>query len=171
MRTVGVVLVVVSVVVCLVGGVFLGVGYGQGSLELAGLILGVGLLFVFVVAPLGAGGVFALVRGRSEEAKHVEAEQLRKLLDVVRTRGQVRLSDMAIELHADLPAVQNMVYQLVGMWVFSGYVNWDEGVLYSVEASLLQDATECKHCGGNLALAGKGVVKCPYCGTEYFLPS
>jgi tRNA(Ile2) C34 agmatinyltransferase TiaS len=57
------------------------------------------------------------------------------------------------------------------MGVFSGYVNWDEGTLYSEQASELRNMTQCKNCGGNLTLAGKGVIKCPFCGTEYFLPS
>ena len=27
----------------------------------------------------------------------------------------------------------------------------------------------CEVCGGQLELAGPGVIRCPYCGTEYFL--
>jgi len=170
-RTVGVVMIVLSVGLCVLGGSFLGVGVGEGSLELAGAILGLGLLIVFVVGPLAAGGVLVLARVRDEQAEQVQADRLRKIVDMVTTRGQMRLSDVVIELGADLPSVQSMIYKLVGMQVFSGYVNWDEGVLYSVQASLLVDTTQCKHCGGNLSLVGKGVVKCPYCETEYFLPS
>jgi len=29
--------------------------------------------------------------------------------------------------------------------------------------------TECKRCGGKVTLAGKGVTKCQYCGTEYYV--
>jgi tRNA(Ile2) C34 agmatinyltransferase TiaS len=43
-------------------------------------------------------------------------------------------------------------------------------VLYSAEVSALRGTTRCKHCGGEVTLAGKGVIKCPFCGTEYFLP-
>jgi tRNA(Ile2) C34 agmatinyltransferase TiaS len=66
--------------------------------------------------------------------------------------------------------VQNQVHALVGMGVFSGYVNWDDGVLYSAEAANLRDLERCKYCGGELKLVGKGVISCPFCGTEYFLP-
>jgi hypothetical protein len=59
---------------------------------------------------------------------------------------------------------------LVGLGVFTGYINWDDGVLFSAQASQLRDLTQCKKCGGAVKLVGKGVVKCPYCGTEYFLP-
>lgn len=52
---------------------------------------------------------------------------------------------------------------------FSGYINWDEGILYSAEAAALREAGRCPNCGGALALAGRGVIRCPHCGTEIFL--
>jgi tRNA(Ile2) C34 agmatinyltransferase TiaS len=62
-----------------------------------------------------------------------------------------------------------MIYELVGLQVFSGYINWDQGILYSSDASKLRELTQCKNCGGEIQLVGKGVVKCKFCGTEYFL--
>jgi tRNA(Ile2) C34 agmatinyltransferase TiaS len=62
-----------------------------------------------------------------------------------------------------------MLHELVGMGLFAGYVNWDEGMLYSRQASELRQLSQCENCGGQLELAGKGVIRCPYCGTEYFL--
>jgi hypothetical protein len=115
--------------------------------------------------------VIVLRRGSVEAQENVQSAQLRKVLDIVQTRGAVKVSDLILDLHSDLPSVRNMVYRLVGMGVFSGYVNWDDGVLYSSAASGLADMTECKKCGGKLTLAGKGVIKCPYCGTEYFVAS
>jgi len=29
--------------------------------------------------------------------------------------------------------------------------------------------SNCQHCNGSLELAGKGIVRCPFCGTEYYL--
>ena len=58
---------------------------------------------------------------------------------------------------------------LVGRGLFSGYVDWNKGVLYSVEASQLQGRQTCPNCGAPLELAGKGLIKCPYCGAEIFL--
>ena len=168
-RTVGIVLIVVAVGVCVIGGALLGVGFSSGNLQTAGAVLGFGLLFVFIVAPLAGVGIFSLVRGRSEESEDQEAAMQRKILDMVKTRGEVNVSDIIIELHSDMPTVQNMIYKLVGMGVFSGYVNWDKGELYSAEASALRDLKTCKNCGGAVSFAGKGILKCPYCGTEYFI--
>ena len=75
----------------------------------------------------------------------------------------------AVELQVPRDEVKNWIYRLVGLGVFTGYINWDDGVLYSAQASKLRELTNCKKCGGEVKLVGKGVVKCPYCGTEYFL--
>lgn len=93
----------------------------------------------------------------------------RELLDILKSRGQVSVSDMAVEMNVPVDTVKNMVHELVGLQVFSGYVNWNEGVLYSQEASQLRNLDKCKNCGGEITLAGKGIVVCKYCGTEYFL--
>jgi hypothetical protein len=168
-RTVGIILIVVALGAGLIGSALLIAGLVGGSLQPAGAIIGFGLLFLILVAPLGGVGVFSLVRGGREQIEQADADAQRKILDMVKTRGAVNVSDVVVELQSDLPTVQSMVYKLVGMGVFSGYVNWDEGTLYSAEASALHEMSQCKHCGGNVDFAGKGVLKCPYCGTEYFL--
>jgi hypothetical protein len=80
------------------------------------------------------------------------------------------LSDAAVEMQVPREEIKNWVYRLVGLGVFSGYVNWDDGILFSKQASELRSLQSCAKCGGKLEMAGKGVIKCPYCGTEYFLP-
>jgi len=173
-RAVGILLIVAGVGVCLLGSVWLVISAisapsNQGGSSLAGAVLGLALLVVVLVAPLIGGGILTLLRSRHEASDTKEAGQLRRILDMVKTRGEVRVSDVIIELQSDMPTVQRMIYDLVGMGVFSGYVNWDEGVLYSTEARQIRELQQCKHCGGNVAFAGKGVLKCPFCGTEYFL--
>lgn len=169
MNRAGFILIGLAVGALVIGGALLGSGLATGSLGMSGAILGFALLFVVLVAPLGIGGVVMLGRGRSEAKEKADSTEMRRILDMVSTRGSVRVSDIVLELHSDLPSVQAKIYQLVGMGVFSGYVNWDDGVLYSSEAAGLRDMTECKKCGGKLTLAGKGVIKCPFCGTEYFI--
>ena len=104
------------------------------------------------------------------QAQEIEDRQeMRKILDMVKSRGQLPVSELVIELGASRDEVHEMIHALVGMGVFSGYINWEEGTLYSEDAAGLRDLERCKYCGGELELAGKGVVTCPYCGTEYYL--
>ena len=152
----------------LIGVLWLGAGIAAGRMQITGAIFGFGLLAVVVLPLLGAG-VFLLVRSGQEAKAGVETAQMRKILDVVKSRGEVPLSDLTLELNSNRDQVKNWIYTLVGMGIFSGYVNWDEGVLYSTDASQLRGLERCRHCGGEVKLAGKGVVTCPYCGTEYFL--
>ncbi len=51
---------------------------------------------------------------------------------------------------------------------FTGYMNWDEGLLYSADASKLAH-DRCPRCGSEITLAGKGVAQCAHCGSEIFL--
>ena len=87
---------------------------------------------------------------------------------MVKTRGQIDISDLVFELHSTSDQVRDDVYKLVGMGLFTGYVNWSDGTLYSREASQLT-GTKCPNCGGEQEFAGKGVITCKYCGTDVFL--
>jgi ribosomal protein S27AE len=144
-------------------------GVQEGTMRGSGAALGFILLYGFLVLPLIAGGVFFLAKGRSEEKELAAVQQQRALLDAVKTRGQVQISDLVLDLKSTTEKVQHDLHQLVGRGLFSGYVDWDKGVLYSVEASKLQGQGSCPNCGGQLQLAGKGLIKCPYCGAEIFL--
>ncbi len=95
-------------------------------------------------------------------------DQQRQLLNIVSTRGQVSISDLVLEMKSTRDQVEKDLNELVGRGLFSGYVDWNKGMLYSVEASKLQGAQFCPNCGGKLELAGKGIVTCPYCGVADF---
>jgi len=141
----------------------------EGNLTTGAAVLGFALGMLVLVLPQWGVGAYLLLQGSREAKVAATAEQQRRLLDIIQSRGQVDINDLAIEMQASRNEVQQMVHQLVGLGLYSGYINWDEGTLYSREASQLRQLTNCEHCGGKLELAGKGIIRCPYCGTEYFL--
>ncbi len=164
----GVLLVIGAGAVVVIGLAVLGVFSAAGGLTAAGFGVGVVLLAIISLPLLGAGA-FLLARSRQEGQDEAVVAKQRKILDMVSARGQVSIADMALELKASRDQVQSWVYNLVGLGLFSGYINWNDGTLYSAQAAQLRDLTTCKKCGGQVSLAGKGVIKCQYCGTEYFL--
>lgn len=167
-RTLGIILIAGSIVGCLLLALIMFVPMMEGTRSAGAATLGFGIFAVVLLVPLGAG-VFMLWKGGQEAKASGRAQKQRQLLNMVKTRGQVAISDLAIEMDVSRDQVQHMLHDLVGKGLFSGYVNWDEGVLYSRQASQLRERTTCEVCGGQLELAGQGVIRCPFCGTEYFL--
>ncbi|MCX7598893.1 MAG: hypothetical protein N2512_08520, partial [Armatimonadetes bacterium] len=114
------------------------------------------------VAAWRMGSVFA------RQAAEIALE--RGLLERLSARGEVFLPQVAAEMHTSLDSLREAVYRVAGKNLLAGYVNWQEQKLYSREAEALNRASSCPNCGGKLELAGKGVIRCPYCGSEVFLP-
>jgi hypothetical protein len=169
-KNLGIILIIGGLVV---GGIIVAlmtVYRNEGSLTSGSATLGIVLGLLVLSLPQLAFGGFLLLRGREEATVAATAGKQRQLLGMVKARGQVNIADLALELQTPRDDVQRMIYELVNMGLYSGYINWAEGTLYSSQASELRQLDRCKNCSGQLELAGKGVIRCPYCGTEYFLP-
>lgn len=168
-RTLGIVLIIGGIAVGIILALVMFVFSSDDVTSRSGAVLGFAIGMIVLVLPQLGVGVFLLWKGGQEAAASVEAGKQRELLNMVKTRGQVAISDLVIELKSSKDDVNHMLHELVGMGLFAGYVNWDEGMLYSRQASELRQLSNCQHCDGELELAGKGVIRCPFCGTEYFL--
>ena len=143
-------------------------GVANDDVEGTGATLGIGLAAI-ILLPIIGGGLYLVLKGRSEQADLARVDQQRKLLNVVQTRGQVSIADLTLDLNSSRDQVKADLEELVGRGLFSGYVDWKRGMLFSVEASKLDGQKNCPNCGGEVALGGKGLVVCPYCGAEIFL--
>jgi len=168
-RILGIILIAGGIIVGIIITALMMVYSREGSLTAGAATLGWVLGIAVLVLPQLGIGAFLLWKGSQEAATAEKADKERELLNIVKSRGQVDIRDVAIEMQVSKDEVHDMLHDLVGMGLYSGYINWDEGVLYSSQASQLRELTQCKHCGGQLELAGKGVIRCPFCGTEYFL--
>jgi len=167
---------------CAIGLLVLGIGWlvavggfvlaarSEGKIDAAATALGLGV-FAFMPALalfVGAGILLRMGLKRSREMADIALE--RGILERLEARGQLYLPQLAAELHTDLDSLQAAVYRIAGKNLLSGYVNWKDQRLYSADAQALSEKNQCPNCGGQLELAGKGVIRCPYCGAEIFLP-
>ncbi len=107
--------------------------------------------------------------GRRAYTSSALESKRRQLPGAIQSHGQITLADLSRQLGAPQSLIKEWIDELVGRGQFSGYINWQEGLLYSAEAEKLRALDGCPHCGGKLSLAGKGVIVCNYCGTEIFL--
>ncbi len=96
-------------------------------------------------------------------------EKQRRLGAVIAARGQITFDALAAEMNVSRHLLRDWIYQLVRRGGFTGYMNWADGVIYSAEARRLEAAGRCPRCGGELSLAGRGVIRCDHCGSEIFL--
>ncbi|MFH1833679.1 MAG: hypothetical protein ABH877_01530 [bacterium] len=158
-RIIGIVLIIVSLGI----DAWLGAGLASGSRA-----TGVALGFVLFSLPFLAVGIYLLMTSRVEIKAESKADKQRAILNSVMTRGRVTIADLAIEGDLNREQVRAYIYDLIGKDLFRGYVNWDRGELVSAEAAQIKEGS-CPNCGGRLELAGKGLVRCPYCGTETYL--
>jgi hypothetical protein len=168
-RLVGLLLLLFGIVLGLGISLWLIFGVLDDKTERTGAIFGFVLMFGCLVLPLIGGGIYFLVRGQSEAKDLARVQEQRRLLDIVSTQGQISIANLVLEMKSTREKVQRDLQELVGRGLFSGYVDWQKGMLYSVEASKLQGQQQCPNCGGALELAGKGLIKCPYCGAEIYL--
>jgi len=159
-RIIGTVLMVVGLGI----GVWLGAGLATGSVGITGGALG----FVLFSLPFLGVGLYFLLSSKGEIKQQTRADKQRTVLNAVTTRGRVGVADLAIETNSSREEIRDHIYDLIGKDLFTGYVNWDKGELVSAEAANITEG-QCPNCGGAVQLAGKGLVKCPYCGTETYL--
>lgn len=165
-RVSGIIMIVVGAILGVVAIAWL---FSNPDLTVPARILGLGVVLLVLVAPLVGGGLYLTIQGVGEAKQQVDAGQQRKLLNIIQSRGEIKIDDVALELQQPRDKIRDMLYSLVGLGVYSGYINWDKGVLYSSQASQLRDLKQCPNCGGEIELAGKGIAKCRFCGTEFFL--
>jgi hypothetical protein len=169
-KNIALVLVLIAVGWLVAVGGFVLAGYRAGRIDVAAAALGLGIFAFFpaLVALVVGGVVWAWGRRVDRELQDLTLERL--LLERLEARGQLSLPELAAELRVSPEALREAVYRAAAKNLLTGYVNWQEQKLYSAEVGRLGEHPTCPNCGGQLELAGKGVLRCPYCGSEVFLP-
>lgn len=171
-RIVGIILVIAGLAVCGIVSLFLGLGAagsGPTGLSPAGAVLGIAMFGVVPLLILGGVGVFLFIKGGQEAVEMAEVQKKERLMGMIQAAGKVSLPSAAIELKMTRDQVKTAILDLVNQGLFTGYINWQEGTFYSKDVAAMQ-TTKCPNCGGEREAVGKGIVKCPYCGVELYLP-
>src|SRR4051812_45786717 len=121
-RVAGIILIVVGVIVGLVAAAWL---FTNEGLTVPARILGLGIALLVLVAPLVSGGIYLTLQGAGEAKQQFDAGQQRKLLNIIQSRGEVRIDDVALEMQQSKDQIREMLYSLVGLGLYSGFINWE----------------------------------------------
>lgn len=159
---------IVSAVLLLIFGAWLLTAFSTDETSSGGAVLGLGLALL-VMAPLFGIGAYLFRKGGQEQQEYAQVAKEKQILNAVLTRGQVTITELIADLQLPRDDIEKMIQDLVGKQLFSGAVNWEKGVLYSVESQKLTGDHKCPNCGGDVQFAGKGLIVCPYCGSQVFL--
>jgi DNA-directed RNA polymerase subunit RPC12/RpoP len=171
-RLVGIILIVAGLAIGLAVIAWGLAGVAEGRLQATGLALMIVLVLLVLVVPLVGGGIYMVSKGQAESVEMAQLRKEQRLIGMIETQGTVSISQAALELNVNRDQLQGFVYDLVGKGLFTGYVDWKGGKLVAQDAAQIQAAqvsNTCPNCGGQVELAGKGLVRCPYCGAEIFL--
>jgi hypothetical protein len=172
-RLIGLICIALAVAIIAVAGIWaFSVAGEDGQMQSGGVALTMGC--AVLVGLLVAGfGVWFLMQGRGEVAQFAEVEKEKRILNIIQTQGTVQISSLAIDTGLPLDKVKAAIYDLVGKDLFTGYVDWKSGKLVSSDAAAINQAVisgKCPNCGAPQVVGGKGVIRCDYCGAEFFLP-
>lgn len=171
-RLIGIILIIAGLVIGIGIIAWAGAGAAEGRVRASGMVFSILLPLMVIVIPLIGGGLFMLTRGKAEAAEVDLLRKEQRLIGMIETQGSLSIAQAAVELNVSRDQLQAFVYDLVGKGLFTGYVDWKGGKLVAQDASQIESASasgQCPNCGGQVELAGKGVVRCPYCGAEIFL--
>jgi len=174
-RLIGLILIALALAVLVGAGIWITFTLGPegpGRIQGGGAALTMGCALV-VALLIGGVGVWFLMQGRTEVAQFADVEKQKRILNIIQTQGTVQLASMALEMNMPLSQVKDAIYDLVGKGLFTGYVDWKASKLVSSDAAAINDAVvtgKCPNCGAPQVVAGKGVIRCEYCGAEFFLP-
>lgn len=176
-RLLGSILFTLGFTIALVAGLVIATQVSGGAA--VGTLLGAaGLVFMLVAGLVGAG-LYLYVQSEREAAAVEEAEpesatrQQRALMDLLRERPRMRVSDLARELGVLPEQVRVLIADLGALDLFTGAADWRGDMLYFVPADSLRGQTTCAVCGAPIRLASEKrlthVIPCASCGTEYFV--
>lgn len=169
-RTIGIILIAVGLGICGVVTLFIGSGVTTNAVGTPGAVLGIGLFGVLPLLLLGGVGAYLFVKGGSEAKEMEGVRKKERLLGMIQAQGQVSVGSAAIELKMTRDEIKTSIYELVEQGLFSGYIDWSKQIFYSQDAAKV-GTNKCPNCGGVREFVGKGIVKCPYCGVDLFIPS
>lgn len=132
------------------------------------LLISATIVFL-LIAPILGFGIYRYAKSTQDEriSTAEEMEKPRQLLDILRERGQADISSLSQELDASPDEIKTMIDDLISLELFSGIINWDDGIIAIIDSNVLGLIDACKNCQNPIEMKEQTVTICTHCGTEY----
>lgn len=166
-RRIGQALVVTGFVVATAVGLFLAVQASAGKIGARQATMISGVVFVALV-PIVGYGIFLYTKQDDPPPAISPILKQRELMDVLRSREQMEISELAQQLDITERTAQEMIQDLITLDIFSGFVNWDDGVVSCMDAEQLLQLSHCSIC--DIPIQVKHGIVCQVCKTGYYAP-
>ena len=97
-------------------------------------------------------------------------EKRRKMVGSITAQGKIELGALANYLRLNRPLLKQWIYAQARRGQLHGFADWAVGWVYSfpLDPHPNENINRCPHCGGELDIAGKGVIECSHCKVEVF---
>lgn len=137
-------------------------------LDTTSLMVAASIVFL-LIAPILGFGIYHYAKSSQRESEILadEMEKPRQLLDILKAKGQTDIETLSHDLACSPDEIKAMVDDLTQLELFSGIVNWNEGIIAIVESNVLNLMETCKNCSNPITMKEQGVTICAYCATEY----
>jgi len=167
MKRAGQVVLGLSLVAAVLGGIDLSRSVASAEQNLAAIAPFAGVWLIAVTALAGVG-IFLYQRGDLEAAPvRSETELQRRLADALGGGNRVTFQVLAEALDTDAQAVARLISELTRLEVMPAAVNWDSGIIYPRNRGYLATLRVCLHCGEALIPEPKSVT-CGVCRTVHY---
>ncbi len=156
-KTLGLILVGIGAAILL-----LVVLWALSNTELAATAKILAVFFGAIVsAPLIGFGIYTLTKGQAEASEEKVIAKQRKLLNMVMTQGQVNIAEATLELGTSRDETKQLIYDLIGKQLFSGYVDLGRGYSIFVGRNQIDRGRPMPQMRGQAPVGGKRVDQVP----------
>jgi hypothetical protein len=124
------------------------------------------IAFVVVFALMIVGLYFVVTTNQTAPvAPEMETPLL--IVDTLRGRGQMTLTDLSIELMLPAQELHTALQEITNLQIFNGYINETRGVISALDPALIPTISRCAVCNAPIRIQASHTT-CSTCQTDYY---
>jgi hypothetical protein len=124
----------------------------------------IAFVVVFVLMIIG---LYFVVTTNQTAPTAPEMETPLLIVDTLRGRGQITLTDLSIELMLPAQELHIALQEITNLQIFNGYINETRGVISALDPAIIPTISRCIVCNTSLRVQAP-YTACNTCHTDYY---